>query len=185
MSNEGWRRGGGGEANDDGLGSLAQSARKTSLKQARVILFVVGGLTILANTFLFFNVENEARNAIKAEAANLGPGMVIDPVKAREVEETIVRIGRLIYGGTVFLGVVFVVLGFAVHKAPVACTVTGLVLYIAAIAVFAVLEPLTIVQGIIIKIFIILAMVKAVQAAVAYEREAKAEKLARDDGASF
>jgi hypothetical protein len=36
------------------------------------------------------------------------------------------------------------------------------------------IDPMTLLQGIIIKIFIVIGLVKAVQAALAYERERKA-----------
>jgi hypothetical protein len=185
VSNEGWRRGGasgdGDGEPDDGLGSLAQSARRTSFKQARVILFLVGGMTILLNTFMLLNVEKEADQAINAEVQKHGGWGGVNQTVANEARRTVIRLGTIIYGGTIVLGVVFVLLGFAVPIAPVACTVTGLVLYIAGIAVFAVLEPLTLVSGFIIKIVVIVCMVKAVQAAVAYEREMKESKAARDD----
>jgi hypothetical protein len=173
-----WR----GKSGDEELGSLAQSARQTSLKQARGILIVIGLLTLVLNGIFFANAENEVRQVIDAEKAKLGPGMVVDPAKAKEAEQKLLQMCRLVYGGTAFLGLVFVVLGIAVYKAPVACTVTGLVLYVAGNAVFAAIEPLLLIQGIIVKIIIVVALVKAVQAALAYEREARAAtRAARTD----
>lgn len=154
------------------LGSLAQSARQSSLKQARVILIVVGVLTILVNLFGLMNIDNEIR-----EVQRQHPGIVIS--------EEVVRVARLIYIGSAGLGVVFVILGITVYSAPLVCTVTGLVLYLGGIAVFAVLEPESIIRGIIIKIFIIIGLVKAVQAAAAYEREVKAERQSNQSRDSF
>jgi hypothetical protein len=153
---------------DDELGSLAQSARKSSLGQARAILIVVGVLTLLLNIFLYSNVDNEV-----AKVRRENPGMVID--------QDAVKLVRLIYAGTAGLGAVFIVLGLAVYKAPVACTVTGLVLYVAGIAVFAVIDPQNLVRGLIIKVIIIVALVKAVQAAAAYQKEHQAELAAARD----
>jgi hypothetical protein len=167
------------DPDDEELGSLAQSARTTSLKQARIILIVIGVLTVLMNLFLFLNVEREAKNAIAAEKQKLGPGMEFDEAKVKEAEVTVVRVGRLIYGGTLLLGVVFIALGIGVYKAPVACTVTGLVLYLAGNAAFAVLEPMSLLRGALFKIIFLICLVKAVQAALAYERELKAERAAR------
>src|SRR5262245_22290715 len=167
------------DSDDEELGSLAQSARRTSLKQARAILIVVGVLNLLVSIFFFLNVRNEAKEAIEAEKRKLGPGMVVDQEKAREAEELVVRIGRAIYGGTILLSIIFIALGIAVYRAPVACTVTGLVLYLAGNAVFAVLDPMNLLRGVLIKIIIVVAMVKAVQAALAYEREVKVERAAR------
>jgi len=168
----------------DELGSLAQTARHKSLKQARVILIVVGVLTLLVNFFLFANAEREVREVIEAEKKQAGPGAVFDPAELKKQEESLVRVVRLIYGGMMFLGVVFVGLGVAVYKAPVPCTVTGLVLYLAGNAAFAALDPMNLLRGFIIKIIIIVLMVKAVQAAAAYQREVRAareERRRRDE----
>jgi hypothetical protein len=152
----------------DGLGSLAQSARQSSLKQARVILILVGVLTLAVNLVLFLNIENEVQDLRRQH-----PGIVIP--------QDAIQTARLIYGGTAALGGVFIVLGIAVYAAPVVCTVIGLVLYLGGFAVFAVLDPENIHRGIIIKILIIVGLIKAVQAAAAYEREAKAERAASRD----
>jgi hypothetical protein len=161
---------------DDELGSLAQSARGTSLNRARGILIAIGVLQLLAGIFMFFNVKNEARQAIEAERQKLQPGMVIDPEAAKEAEETIIRVGQVVYGGTIVLGFVFIVLGVVVYKAPVACTVTGLILYVAANAIFAVFDPVSLLRGIIVKVIIVVGMVKSIQAAMAYEHEAREER---------
>jgi predicted RND superfamily exporter protein len=167
------------DPDDEELGSLTQGARRTSLKQARTILIVIGVITVLMNFVFLLGVEKEAKDVITAEKQKAGPGMQFDEAKLKEAEETIVRIARLIYAGTIALGVVFIILGVAVYKAPVACTVTGLVLYVAGIAIFAAIEPMSLVQGILFKIIFTIGLVKAVQAALAYEREVKAERESR------
>ena len=151
------------KADDDGLGSLAQSARQTSLRQARIILIIVGILTLGVNLFMLSNIDNEI-----AQVKRENPGAIID--------ESLIRTVRLIYGATAALGGIFILLGIFVYAAPVACTVTGLVLYLGGIAVFAALEPQSLVRGLIIKILIIVGLVKSVQAAAAYQREVKAER---------
>jgi uncharacterized membrane protein len=164
---------------DEELGSLAQSARRSSLKQARIILIIIGVLTLALNLVLFFNAEKEVRQALEQEKQKAGPGVVFDPIQLKEAEEQILNVVKLVYGGTAALGVVFIVLGIAVYAAPVPCTVTGLVLYVAGIAVFAVINPANLLSGLVVKIIIIIGLVKAVQAAAAYERERKAERQAR------
>ncbi|MBA4062745.1 MAG: hypothetical protein C0501_03390 [Isosphaera sp.] len=169
----------------DDLGSLAQSARGASLKQARAILIVVGVLYFFNGLVLYFNVENEARQAVEAEKKKAGPMVVFDPAEVRQAEEEIVRVGRLIYLGMMGVSVVFVVLGVAVPAAPVACTVTGLVLFLGLNALFVVADPLNLLRGIILKVIFLVCLVKAVQAAIAYERERGADRRearqARDD----
>jgi hypothetical protein len=74
----------------------------------------------------------------------------------------------------VLIGVVFIVCAIVVYKYPVASTVTSLVLYLGAAAVYGVLDPTTLARGWWIKILIVVGLFKAVQAALAYESERKA-----------
>jgi hypothetical protein len=161
---------------DDELGSLAQSARKSSLKQARTILIILGVLNVLGGLFLYMNAQNEAREVIEQEKRKAGPLVTFDPVEVKKAEDEVTRIARLIYLGVIAVSVVFIILGIAVPKAPVACTVTGLVLYLALNAMAAMADPVNLVRGIILKIVFLVALIKAVQAATAYQREVKAER---------
>jgi hypothetical protein len=83
---------------------------------------------------------------------------------------------RVVSIGVMGVSVVFIILGILVPKAPVACTVTGLVLFIALNAVAALADPVNLVRGIILKVIFLICLIKAVQAAQAYEREAKAAR---------
>jgi hypothetical protein len=147
------------------LGSLAQSARGKELKSARGILIVIGILTIAVNVYMFFNAENE----VQAELAKAGAGAAVQP----GLKETVLALVRLIYGGTALLGMAFVVCGLLVTKFPVPATLIALVLYLGGAAVFALLNPAALASGLIIKIIIIVALVKAVQAAFAYQKETR------------
>ena len=169
------------KADDDGLGSLAQSARKSSLKQARVLLALAAVLTLLEGGVGYAASESLARKAIEAEKKKAGPMVVFDPVAIKNAEDEVRRVIELVSLGVLAVGVVFVVLAIVVHLAPVACTVTGLVLYIGLHAVFAVANPVTLVQGILWKVIIIVGLSKAIQAAAAYQRELKAERRAARD----
>jgi hypothetical protein len=53
----------------------------------------------------------------------------------------------------------------------VPATALGLILYVGAFAIFAAMDPASIAQGIIIKIIIIVGLVKALQSALAYQKE--------------
>jgi hypothetical protein len=150
------------------LGSLTQSARFKQLNQARNILVAIGILTMAVNGFLWFHAEKEVDEALQQQ---IGPGRVADPARFQEARKQVLRIVYLIYGGTFALGAVFVVLGLLVKTYPVPTTITGLVLYLGATAVFALLNPASIGAGIIIKIIVIVCLVKAIQSALAYQRE--------------
>jgi ABC-type siderophore export system fused ATPase/permease subunit len=81
---------------------------------------------------------------------------------------------RLVYGGIAFLGVLFILLGFLVTRFPLPATIIALVLYLGSNAVLALLDPAVLVQGIIFKIIVVVCLVKALQAAIAYQRELRA-----------
>ena len=148
------------------LSSLAQSARMKQLKSARMIWIFVGVVTVALNGFLYVQAEEMVNNEIR----NLQmQGYVIEG-DVNQKRDQAVKMTRLIHGGTVGLGVVFILLGVAVRSFPVPATVLGLVLYLGGIAVFAAINPASLLQGIIIKIFFIVCLFKAVHSAIGYQR---------------
>jgi hypothetical protein len=164
----------------DGLGSLSQAARKKSLKSARRILIVIGILSLLANGVMFMLAEKMVDDQIEKERKQLGPGMVFDQQKIKEIRDSQIKIQKLVSGGFVAVSIIFIMLGIMVYKAPVVCTVLGLVLYLAGWFIPIVLLFLgdekedaskALLSGIIIKIIIIVALIKAIQSAIAYQNE--------------
>ncbi|MEZ6123436.1 MAG: hypothetical protein R3C49_09710 [Planctomycetaceae bacterium] len=139
----------------DELGSLAQSTRSADLNSTRNVLFLIGGLTIALNAFMFANANDEVRNA-GVQAAD---------------HDRIVGIVRMIYGAAIALGTVFIISGALIKKYPVPLTILSLVLYVGATAGFAFLDPTTLVHGIIFKVIIVVALAKSVQTAMAYQRD--------------
>jgi hypothetical protein len=140
---------------DPKLGSLTQAARGKHLQSARTILFVIGVLTILVNGLQLMLVEEQVRKL------NL----------PRADHDHVIALSMLILGSAVALGVVFIIFGFLIKQYPVPISVLSLVLYIGAIAVYGMIEPTTLIQGIIFKIIFIVALAKAVKAALAYQKE--------------
>jgi uncharacterized membrane protein YidH (DUF202 family) len=148
------------EPEDEGLGnlgSLAQSARLKHLNTARWILIVVGVLTLGLNAVLLATMRDQLRGL---------PNF-----------DQLMKLYTLIAAIGMCLGVIFVVLGILVKTFPVACTILGLVLYAGGNLFFFVIseDPKMLYQGIIIKVIIIVAMVKSIQAAVAYQKEIQAD----------
>ena len=134
-------------------------------------MVIVGALTIAFNGFMFLNARNDVDQVVQKQVQELhAKGMVEDRVAVEELRHRVILFCQMIYGATVALGVVFVILGLMVHAYPVPATVLGLVLYIGAAAIFAFLDPATLVQGVIFKVIVVVALVKSVQAAVAYEK---------------
>jgi hypothetical protein len=159
---------------ESGLGNLAQAARTKQLKTARGILFFVGVITILANGFFFSIAESAVNLEIDKEVEKVRrQNMEIDQTKVDEIRTTAIRTTQLVNGIGVLVGVVYLVFGFMIYKHPVPITVTALVLYIGCWAAYGVLDPSTLMHGWIIKLLIVAALFKAVQAALAYEQERK------------
>jgi hypothetical protein len=155
------------------LGSLTQTARKKQLRSARAILFFVGITTVGLNVFDFAMIEPQIDKAFDAEIQKLHQqGRVItDPAQLTRARATAIHLAQVIDGTAIGIGVVFVILGMIVYRYPVPVTVGALVLYIGCAAVFGYINPMILVQGVIIKVLIVIALVKALQSAVAYQRE--------------
>jgi hypothetical protein len=160
------------------LGSLAQSARIKNLRVARWILIILGALTTIGNAILFVNAPKEVEDAIREEYGSVDPSSTIDPYELQMIDEgrtTALLILRSIYGGMCALGITFIALGVLVYRIPVIATVLGLILYIGIQLVMVVLtgNPIVLVKGWLIKIVIIAGLAKAIQAAIAWQREMK------------
>ncbi|MBI1914916.1 MAG: hypothetical protein HYS12_09300 [Planctomycetes bacterium] len=149
------------------LGSLAQAARSKHLIQVRILLLAIGILTIVVNAVQFFMAEQ----LLDAELKKQGIAQV-DPQK----KETAIRIIHLFAGGLMALGGLYIVFAMIVQEYPVAVTVSALVIYVGAAILFAVLNPASIIQGLVWKIVTVVALAKGIQAAIAYQKE-------RDEGA--
>jgi hypothetical protein len=154
-----------------GLGNLAQSARGKELKSARVIMFVIGVLSVAVNMFVFSSAEGEVQKEIDKEVAKLGPGFEVDHEKVAALKTQAVGATHLVSGGGMVLGMVFVACGLLVQRHPVPATITALTLYLASIAIFGLVNPASLASGLIIKFFIVVGLFKAVQAAIAYQKE--------------
>jgi len=153
------------------LGGLAQSARTKEIKSARAILLFIGVMTLLLNGYLFSQAPAEVQVELDKQIRALPAGQVADPERVAELKAEWVGATRLIYGGGVAFGLAFVILGVLVPKHPVPCTVGGLVLYIGGYAIFGYLNPPSLAQGLIIKLLIVSGLFKAMQAALAHQKE--------------
>jgi predicted RND superfamily exporter protein len=149
-----------------------------SLNQARGTLIAIGVLTILVNGFQLIGLRdavnaeiNKAIQAQQAKARAQGMQWVVDPAKLDEARDAGMRVAYLIMYSVIGLGVLFVIFGLVVKSYPVPITITSLVLYLGATAIFAYLSPETLMAGIFIKVIIIIGLAKAIQAAIAYESE--------------
>lgn len=169
------------------LGSLAQKARGNQLKQARIIFFLVGGLTIVMNIFDITQIRPNFQKAVEKEIQKQGgPGMVqIDRAILQTEEDNAFLLGSAIDGAFILTGVVFLILGALVYRFPVPATIVGLVLYLLTqgaglLIVIAIGEPDFVKKyassGLYFKIFIIIGLIASIKSALAYENERRAEE---------
>ena len=145
----------------------------------RAFMVVLKHSPIVAN--LFFGLGAEAQ--VDREIQELRkPGLVFDEVKLKQLRDTAIRTTQLSSFVFVAIGVVFIVLGLAIYKAPVPCTVTALVLYLGGWLITVVLSmggddagdvAKALMSGIIIKIIIVVSLAKSIQSAIAYQKESK------------
>ncbi len=161
-----------GRSSASGLGGLAQSVRRKTIKQARWILYAVGILSIVLNAALFSMASEFAKKeVVRQVSAEQAKGLFVDPQTIREAETSLTRMNQLLAVGGGVVGAIFIACGIFVNMYPVPCTVISLVLYLAAQAIFAFANPLTIANGLLLKIIVIVALFQAVKAALAYQRE--------------
>ena len=153
------------------LGNLAQAARGGELKNARRIMLFIGIMSLLANAFFYSQAEGAVQKEIDKELQKLGPNFVVDQAKLSALKNQAVRVTHLINVGGMMLGMVFIVCAMLVERHPVPMTITSLALYLGGNAIFGFIDPTSLAAGLIVKIVIVVALFKAVQAAIAYQKE--------------
>lgn len=154
-----------------GLGSLAQAARAKQIKQARNLMFVVGAFMLVIYGAQFMNVRNEAAQVVQKEIqAVRAKGMAEAPAAVEKERHRITLFCQIFYGSAVVLGVVFLLLGVFAQAYPVPATVLALVLYIGRSAIFGYINHEYLLRGGIFQIIVIVALLKSVQAAIAYQK---------------
>jgi hypothetical protein len=168
-----------------GMRNLAQEARKQQLKKARWILIAVGVLQLIVGLFFVFNARAMVKSQFEKELAPMkAQGATVDEQKLQELEDSATKATQLLNLGGILGGIGFIFLGLLVYRFPVACTVTGLLLYIGLFAGFAFVSFMgdgdgsVFVRGWLFRLLIIIALYKAIQAALAYEKEKKAAESA-------
>jgi hypothetical protein len=158
------------------LGSLTQQAHLKSFRVARGIFLAVGILTIIVNLIGLGTAEAVVDQEINKQVETMqARGQRVNYRQMFESRLTLVRTAKVLSVALIAAGVLYLVFAATVHIYPVPITISGLVIYVGAAAVFALLDPTTIIRGIIFKIIITVALVKCVQSAIAYERERKEE----------
>jgi hypothetical protein len=159
-----------------GLGRLAQSARSTRLTGARNLMLFVGGLTVLVNLFFLVQVEREGRRIAadlryKIDSVIYAPQGLGDLWHEYYQNDDAMRLSRLVNGGAIVVGLAFLVCAAKIRRAPVPATITALCLYLGATAIPAAFSTEILLQGLIPKVIVMLALMRAVGTALAYQKE--------------
>jgi hypothetical protein len=136
------------------LGNLSQDARLKEIKTAGIVLIVAGILSAGNGIYLAATAAEQMRAAGYSQqqmAAEL-PG------------------AYLVGGAITVLGVIFVILGACIKSAPLPISVSALVLFLGLHAFLALINPANLIMGLILKIIVLVALFKAIQAALAYSK---------------
>ncbi len=159
-----------------GLSSLAQSARQKQLNSARSTLLWIGALTLVIQVVFIFLASDQVDKGMRQAGGN--------PINQPDARWAALFFTYAFHGALAVLGIIFITLGLLVRKYPVPTTITGLVLYVLAVIATLPFEfqggPPNVVS-IVIRILIVVAMLQAVIAALAYERDAKELALDEDE----
>ena len=123
------------------LGSLAQSARKKTLKNVRRTLIAIGIWTMLFNLVDFLAAPQIADQKFAVQNQGVQPGQPVDLVEVQEARDRFIRFHQAVDGALIGLGLVFVVLGLVVDFIPVPATVLGFALFVGANGVLLLLFP--------------------------------------------
>jgi hypothetical protein len=139
---------------DDGLGSLAQSARLRQLRQASNILLFLAGWLFFEILVQWAVVNGEIRQ-----------GGIIDPEKIRLLRKVL----YIVSFGCAGIAILYLIFAFKVQDHPVPITITALVLYAGFHLTLAAFSPLSLLNLWEVKAVVVVGLSKSILAAIAYE----------------
>ena len=144
-----------------------QAIYTKELKSARTILIVVGVIQLIFGIFYMTQVRETFDEAAAAEAKAMGPGFTVDPALLEQAWEDSKGMMFAATAVPLLLGGFFFVMAALVYRRPVGITLASLIVYVLAHVADAVVDPTTIVKGILIKIIFVAILWKAYQSAKA------------------
>lgn len=129
----------------------AVDSELSAIRQARICLGIIAGLLLLAAALGWFGMESELTKARQSGAY---------------IRDGVVAQIKTLIAANVVLSVGFVGLAIWAGRNAFAAVLTGLVLYVCLILASAAVAPITLVQGIVIKVIIIGLLVGGIRAAL-------------------
>jgi hypothetical protein len=138
------------------MGAEIGVQHRKHIRSARFAIMFVAVVTIGVSIFFWFKLQDEIGTI---------PAALIDGAVQKAI-----AFQKVAIASTFFLGLVFIGLFFWAKKNPFGASLTALIIYATSILVQAGMEPATLAKGIIIKVIIVLALVRGVQAGLAYKK---------------
>ena len=146
------------------LGNLAEAQHKKLLRNAKIAIGFVGILTLGANYFVLTLIEKNSA-ALETQITNSrnNPNFVVDEklvtTARNEISDAKTQTIAFMALGGIFIGCLFFI-----NQHPVPVTMTAFILYIVGSAIGIGLNPENAGKGLFIKIIIIAALYKGMQA---------------------
>jgi hypothetical protein len=137
------------------------------LSGARWMFVIIGLIWIAMYGYQFSQAEKEVQQLFKQDRDMAG----LQGEERAEAVATVLLITRGIYVALGSVGLLFILLGIFVYQYPRFCTVTGMVVYLLTIGLALLLNPQSILSGIVVKILVIVGLYRSIQGAYAYHEE--------------
>ena len=158
------------ELTEESNEELSDEQKKVIRKSSNWILFLSISFVVFGTIFGFMN-KSEADKA-KANIAHFDSEMTIPtPIKGKtytvgELRTALDKEVTFLFATNYFLGLIMFGLYFWSKKNPFAAMVTALTVYLSVIVLSAIIDPHSIYQGIIIKIFVITALINGIKVSI-------------------
>lgn len=151
-------------------GSRASASRRGKMLSAGRMLLILGALFLVFGTFSGFQVRRQAATA-HARLHDYGPDEVLEfegaAVTVAELRRSIDFEVVAAFGTNYLLAGIMVALFFWAKRSPFPATLTGLCVYLVVLVLNAVVEPATLLKGVVLKVLIIAGLVGGMNAALA------------------
>jgi hypothetical protein len=152
------------------LGSYATNRRAKATRNGARWVLAIGIIQIVLGIWLGMKHRKEADAALEhlstMEATEVVTTAEGEQTTVAELRTAVEREALQMFAIPIGLGVVFLGLYFWARKSPIPALSTALGLYVTAHALEAVVDPTSIVRGIIIKIFCIVGLVNGIRSAL-------------------
>jgi hypothetical protein len=153
------------------LGSLAQQAREKEIRQAKWALVAAGVILLISGLFEMVTARAQVQAEIEKQVQQVGGWANVRRAEVARAIDDAVSYVYVLDGLLGIVGVLFIVLGMWVRMYPLPITIVGLSLFLLINLGLVLVDPLNLMRGFIVKIIIIAALIRAIKAASAYEKE--------------